>query len=113
MNIDAYSFLTLGVSGFMTVWTFRKLTKQKEKLGEFEYLGLSTFWGMIIIFTALLIPKTNPENFYKAFNNPFAVGFVFSCFGIIMAILGAELFWIGLLISKTKFFMRLKKKFSR
>ena len=39
------TFFYIGLSGFMAVWTFRKTVRRADKLSEFEYIGLSAFWG--------------------------------------------------------------------
>jgi hypothetical protein len=69
----------------MTVWTFRYSADLKEKLGEFEYAGLSAFIGIIILALYNLTPKQNPDEVAKLFSNPFSTAITFSIFGMIFA----------------------------
>jgi hypothetical protein len=87
------TFFYIGLSGFMTVWTFRKTIGRKDKLSEFEYIGFSAFWGLAVLLfiefiaTCLdgLFNLHQMEAIKKVFENPFATGFGFSILGMQLA----------------------------
>lgn len=100
-----FNFLIFLLPGFITVWSFRYLTRSTKK-GEFELIGLSFLWGMIL--TALLgflslipfvppFPDTTFQTFYS-------VGLALSGFGFLLGIVGAY-------IVHRKWFSALKEKF--
>lgn len=70
----------------MTVWVFRKTVKSKEKLGEFEYIGFSAFWGIILIALYNSVRAHFPSSpTADLFSNPFAAGLCLSIAGMIGA----------------------------
>lgn len=48
LPIDKISFWILIIPGFILVWSFRYFTDSK-KAGDFEFLGLGIFWGIMNI----------------------------------------------------------------
>lgn len=48
LSIGDYNFLVFIIPGFLTVWVFRYFTKSNKR-GDFELLGLSFVWGLIIL----------------------------------------------------------------
>lgn len=79
-----YFFIIL--AGFMTVWAFRRTTKPKDKISEFEYIGFSAFWGiaMIALYGGI---ETHFIQISKVdlFSNPFATGLFLSVIGMIIS----------------------------
>lgn len=68
--LNSWMFWILILPGFLTVWVFRYFNRTKGA-GEFEYAGLSIFWGLFILFlTSMMwkigllkgIPDTNLTN---------------------------------------------------
>lgn len=94
-SIDTYTFFLIGMSGFMTVWTFRKAAGFKQKFSDFEYIGFSAFVGLSIIFVLEWLSK-DPSKISQMFNNPFAGGFALAIIGIFFgAVVGWT--WRGML----------------
>jgi len=107
MSFDTYSFFLIGLSGFITVWTFRYLTKS-EKTAEFEYICLSAFWGIAILAiweSSQSIVKSSPDHIRQFLSNPYAAGFVLSFLGMIFGFVGAH-------VANFKWFRRMVLFFS-
>lgn len=85
MNFETYSYFVIVLSGFVAVWTYRNITKSQSKISEFEYLGWSAFWGLVIMISFQLIAKLlqPDQNLSGLFQNPFATGFIMSILGLI------------------------------
>ena len=79
MSFDTQTFFTIILSGFITVWVFRYMTKSEKRIDTFEYLGLSAFWGLIIIFIFQYLQK-DQEKVNNLLNNYYASAIVFSLF---------------------------------
>jgi hypothetical protein len=47
-SLDNWMFWIFVIPGFLMVWIFRYFHKSKSG-SEFEYIGLSIFWGMLLI----------------------------------------------------------------
>ena len=73
----------------MTVYSYRFFIKSDKKLAEFEWLGLSAFWGLILI-AFLSSLKSNPH-LTEMFANPFATALVATTFGIIFSLIGSQI----------------------
>lgn len=85
-NIYIYFFVILG--GFMLVRSFRVSMNYKEKLGEFEYLGLSSFWGIVILFVwSIFATKTNSGSI----NNILEGGVLLTLIGFLLGKMAAWL----------------------
>lgn len=86
MNFEAYSYFAIILSGFVAVWMYRHFSKSQAKISEFEYLGWSAFWGLVIIVSFQLVAKLihvdNPA-FNEVFKNPFATGLITSVLGLV------------------------------
>lgn len=96
MPLDAQIYFYIILSGFITVWTFRFLTHSKKPTNDFEYLGLSAFWGLVITYLAQLYLKwywhSDAEKMKDVFANPLATGLVFSIiFSPVLGMLGSLL----------------------
>ena len=48
MELDVFNYFLIVLGGFGLVWGFRKGYGIKEKLGDFEYLAFSSFWGSLL-----------------------------------------------------------------
>lgn len=96
MSIDTQIYLYIILSGFITVWTFRYLKGSQQKLDNFEYLGFSAFWGLIILVLYEFYIKWrfdgDMEKFNRMFSNPFATGLVLSLFAPLLAFIGYKIF---------------------
>jgi hypothetical protein len=93
MSFDIETFYRLILSGFVTVWAFRRFSAHpKAKQSDFEYLGLSAFWGLVVLLLLAWIERETPERINDLFANPFATGVVFSALGASIGFLGSSLF---------------------
>jgi len=103
LTIGDFNFLIFIIPGFLTVWTFRYFIRSKKR-GDFELLGLSFVWGLIIlIFVEFLLKKS-----YKIehlLSNPYGAAIVLSIFGIIFG-------WCGSHISQWSWFKKLIQRVS-
>lgn len=91
MEFDREIFFLIVLSGFITVWTFRYFTGSK-KTGDFEYLGLSAFWGLFNIFVFELLISLDKKSLSQVTGgNPYAGGFVLCIFGFVFGWGGASL----------------------
>jgi len=99
-SISGFEFLIFVIPGFITVWAFRYFTKSK-KTGDFEYLGLSFFWGLIMLLIFELIGSE--ESIKKLLQNYYATAIVLSLFGFIFG-------WLGSIIPEIKILINLIKK---
>jgi peptidoglycan/LPS O-acetylase OafA/YrhL len=98
LSIGEYNFLIFIIPGFLTVWSFRYFTESKKK-GDFEFLGLSFIWGLIMLIIFQLINKKNyPVE--RLLSNPYAAAVVLSLFGFISG-------WLGNQIIQWKWFRKL------
>lgn len=104
ISITDFHYLFFVLPGFLIVWSFRYFTKSKKE-GEFELLGLSFVWGLILI---LII-----EAFYHIFygvnysnktndllKNPYV-------FALLMFPISIVIGWIGRNISDFPFFKKI------
>lgn len=85
------------VPGFLVVWTFRYFSKS-TKQGEFEYLGLSFVWGMVL-FTLVAISSMIFKGLSNIFKNDLGAAFILT---FVAPFLG----WFGSLLSTWKWFKR-------
>lgn len=76
VSIADINFLFFVIPGFIAVWSYRYST-YSEKKADFEYLGLSFFWGLVIAALSTLLLKNS-----SLFNNPYAVSLTFSIIGL-------------------------------
>lgn len=86
MNFEVYSYFSIVLAGFITVWMYRHFSKSKNKISDFEYLGWSSFWGLFIItFYQLLgmFLNIDSEKLNGLFSNPFATGLLMSIIGMV------------------------------
>lgn len=74
----------------MTVWSYRKTTKSTKPINQFEYIGFSAFWGIILIILYDLLTKIK-EPSTDLLSNPFATGFCLSLIGIGLGYLGGSI----------------------
>jgi hypothetical protein len=91
--LDLTALLMIVVPGAITVWSYRFFTKSK-KSGDFEYLTLSIFWGVVLLAIQPWISRK--EEFVKLLNNPFATMLAMSILGIFLSfslVFGYS--WIG------------------
>ncbi len=78
----------------MEVWVFRKAAGSKDKLCEFEYLGFSAFWGIVLMMILGMMAKFKapPTDVIQAFGNPLVAGFCMSLMGMAGAALIGKCF---------------------
>jgi hypothetical protein len=101
ISIDNLNFLLFVIPGFITVWSFRYFTRSK-KTGDFEFLGLSFFWGLSTLLLTIFYYKLflSQEKFLKMLENPYAAAFILSLFGFIFG-------WVGGVLSRIKWFHKI------
>lgn len=97
MELDVLNYFLIVLGGFGLVWSFRKGYRIKEKLGDFEYLAFSAFWGALLFILFETSFKGNIEKFTEAIKIPFRAGI--SLF-MLAVILGYILGWIFRKINK-------------
>jgi hypothetical protein len=89
MPIDTQAFFLIIMSGFITVWSYRK--RARSNFSDFEYLGFSAFWGFL---NMSLWSYVQPQQFEKIVVNPLTGGLFLALGGyIIGAIVGKMVFW--------------------
>jgi hypothetical protein len=92
MTYDIETFYQLILAGFITVWTYRHTSRKPLKhQPEFEYLGLSAFWGLAILLFMAWTQRRNPEYLEGLLTNPYASGAVFSFLGGMLGTSAAQL----------------------
>ena len=80
-TLDTYVFFLVILSGFALVWSFRHHSESKKAIKDFEYLGFSAFWGLLMITTYTYLIQDIPEQL-ALLENPFAGGIMLFMFGI-------------------------------
>lgn len=91
MTLDTITFFEIALSGFMTMWIFRHFTKNDKKMAEFEWLGLSVFWGLLIMTLLSGLNSLKPyPNMQEFLSNPLATGLGTSIIGIVIGFFGAQ-----------------------
>jgi len=85
-QINFSDVLIFVIPGFITVWSFRNFTHSK-KTGDFEYFGLSIFWGLVMVLLNSLIAEQN--EFEKILGNPIAAAIAFSVIGASLGVMAA------------------------
>jgi len=86
MPLETQSFFIIILSGFITVWGFRKVSHSKKAISDFEYLGFSAFWGVLLMGIYGWLQKDNP-GLAETISNPFSFGLTLSFFGFLSSIL--------------------------
>lgn len=109
LTISDSNFLIFIIPGFLTVWAFRYFTKSKKQ-GDFELLGLSFVWGLILLVSTELLMKFLYRNGYDdkihlLLVNPYVTAISLSFLGLIMG-------WFGSHISQDNSFKKLIKYIS-
>jgi hypothetical protein len=83
LSLGELHFLFFVIPGFISVWSYRYST-YSDKKGDFELLGLSFFWGIVIAgLTAFL--STDKEKVMEVMKNPYAAALAFSTLGSVSA----------------------------
>jgi hypothetical protein len=75
LTFDSFYFLLFIIPGFITVWTFRSLSKTQSK-SDFEYFALSAFWGLVMFIIFLYTSKA--KILTSIFNDFYPFTLVFS-----------------------------------
>ena len=80
MTLDTVTFFQIVLAGFVIVWTFRHFTHSEKKMGDFEWLASSAFWGVIslVIFVQFFQSYSKIKDLLS---NPFATCVVVSVLG--------------------------------
>lgn len=99
--IETATFFYVVLSGFMAVWTFRYFTNRKEKYSEFEWFGLSVFWGLAILGVFGMAPEASKTEILE---NPLTTGFLLSFFGIFFGYSLSRFSRLGWLSAISRFF---------
>jgi hypothetical protein len=76
----------------MFIWSFRYFSHSQSKISDFEYVGFSSFWGVIILGIYGWLTKSHPEQLQILISNPFAAGVVLSCLGFLMGLIFGRIF---------------------
>lgn len=92
MDIDTYTYFLIILAGFGLVWGYRKGNGSRKTISDFEYLGFSAFWGVIVVAAYQEMNKSNPEKFNELVNNPYAAGVVLFMIGVLAGFLVGAIF---------------------
>ncbi len=65
LNLTDKDVVAFVIPGFLLVWVFRCCTRS-EKKGDFEFLGLSFVWGLILALLSSYFVTHNPNPSLKA-----------------------------------------------
>jgi hypothetical protein len=84
MNIETYNYFLIVLGGFALVWGFRKFSLSRRVLTDFEYLGFSTFWGVILISLFVWVQRSHIEQVNTLLSNPYAAGVTLAIFGYVV-----------------------------
>ena len=87
ISFDTITFFEIILCGFIAVWVFRHFTNSEKKYAEFEWFGLSAFWGLSILALWNSIAMLNPDlqvQTSELLKNPFSTGLTLSTFSIIL-----------------------------
>lgn len=113
LSIGDMNALYLVIPGFVVVWSFRHFS-HSTKAGDFEFLGLSAVWGLILVVLVegaihlvcrlpwdSVCPGRDPgRNIQELFSNPYA-------FAILMLPLGFAVGGLGSAVTQTKWFRKI------
>ncbi len=108
LAIGDLNFLIFIIPGFVTVWSFRFFSRI-EKKGEFELLGLSFFWGLLILVIILPVLKIVLKESNEFFNNPYAISLAASFFSPFIGWSGSKIIQWNFFVSKIDG-LRIKKE---
>lgn len=61
MPSDPFSYFVIILGGFAVVCAFRKASGTTKPLSEFEYLGFSAFWGILLFMFFAWLLRGKPE----------------------------------------------------
>jgi len=105
-SLGDFNFLVFIIQGFLTVWVFRYFIKSK-KVGDFELLGLSFFWGLVILVIWSFFNKIlyREARLGELLQNPYATSIVLSFFGALFG-------WVGSFIVSWSWFRKFVDKIS-
>jgi len=84
MSFETFTYFQIILAGFVTVWSYRYFNKSQAKITDFEYLGWSSFWGLVLLAGLEFVLKTYPK-LNELISNPFATGLLLSVFGFFLA----------------------------
>jgi hypothetical protein len=65
LNLIDKDVVAFVIPGFLLVWVFRCCTRSERK-GDFEFLGLSFVWGLILAIVSSYFLTHNPNSSLKA-----------------------------------------------
>jgi H+/Cl- antiporter ClcA len=65
LNLTDKDVVAFVIPGFLLVWVFRCCTRS-ERRGDFEFLGLSFVWGLILAIVTSYLVRHNPNPSIRA-----------------------------------------------
>ena len=72
---DALTYFVIILGGFGAVWAFRKVTgRSGEPLADFEYVGFSAVWGVLVLAAYSWVTRGHPEQIALITQQPVAAG---------------------------------------
>jgi hypothetical protein len=88
MSIDTYFYFLIVLSGFFTVRSYRwaqySLIRHNEDISDFEYLGYSAFWGVVILVLFEWLERHHASLITMFISNPLGAGFCLSLLGMVV-----------------------------
>lgn len=84
MDIDSYNFFLIILGGFFAVWSYRKTSRWKRDITDFEYLGFSAFWGLLLMGLMAISSNIQNKDFGVILESPYITGSILSFGGVII-----------------------------
>ncbi len=66
------------------VWSFRHFSRARSHISDFEYLGFSTFWGVLILSFYEWLVRSRPDLIANLISQPYAGGVILAVLGFII-----------------------------
>jgi hypothetical protein len=82
LSIDTQTFFLIILSGFTLVWSFRHFSDSRKEILDFEYLGFSAIWGVLILAGYSWLTRAEPKRLDALIENPPAAGVALSLLAI-------------------------------
>jgi len=95
MDLGTYSYFLIIFGGFGLVWGYRKGIGSKKQISDFEYLGFSAFWGVMVTAGMQGLLEKDPNKLSEFFKNGYVAGASLFLFALL---LGLGIGWVLTLI---------------
>ena len=105
LQLSEINFLIFIIPGFVVVWTFRFFTGNKKQ-GEFEYVGLSFVWGLVLYILVWYLSTHVLKGLKGIYQDEYGYGLaaVLCTFGFILG-------WCGSILASWDWFNKVVNEF--